>query len=35
LLRKDREGGLKGVMQMLATLPTGEKEELVRMLQKA
>ncbi|KAF2660587.1 hypothetical protein K491DRAFT_688039 [Lophiostoma macrostomum CBS 122681] len=35
LLRKDREGGLKGVVQMLATLPTGEKEELVRMLTKA
>ena len=35
LLRKDREGGLKGVMQMLATLPTGEKEELLKMLGKA
>jgi acetyl-CoA carboxylase/biotin carboxylase 1 len=35
MLRRDREGGLKGVMAMLATLPTGEKEEVLRMLSKA
>ncbi|KAF2200676.1 hypothetical protein GQ43DRAFT_481383 [Delitschia confertaspora ATCC 74209] len=35
LLSKDKEGGLKGVIQMLATLPTSEKEEVLRMLSKA
>ncbi|KAF2464339.1 uncharacterized protein BDR25DRAFT_272060 [Lindgomyces ingoldianus] len=35
LIRKDREGGLKGVVQMLATLPTSEKEEVLRMLSTA
>ncbi|PSN72199.1 hypothetical protein BS50DRAFT_569745 [Corynespora cassiicola Philippines] len=35
LLRKDREGALKGVVSMLSTLPTAEKEELLRALSKA
>jgi acetyl-CoA carboxylase/biotin carboxylase 1 len=35
MLRRDREGGLKGIMAMLATLPTGEKEEVLRLLSKA
>lgn len=35
LMRKDREGGLKGVMSLLSTLPTGEKEEVIKMLTKA
>ncbi|KAF2729821.1 hypothetical protein EJ04DRAFT_580361 [Polyplosphaeria fusca] len=35
LIRRDREGGLKGVVQLLSTLPTSEKEEIVRMLSKA
>jgi acetyl-CoA carboxylase/biotin carboxylase 1 len=35
LMRKDREGGLKGVMALLSTLPTGEKEEVIKMLTKA
>jgi acetyl-CoA carboxylase/biotin carboxylase 1 len=35
LMRKDREGGLKGVMSLLSTLPTGEKEEVIKMLSKA
>jgi acetyl-CoA carboxylase / biotin carboxylase 1 len=35
LLRKDREGGLKGVAQMLAVLPTAEKEEVLKMLSRA
>ena len=35
LLRKDREGGLRGVVQMLATLPTSEKEEVLKALARA
>ncbi|CAI6341048.1 unnamed protein product [Periconia digitata] len=35
LMRKDREGGLKGVMALLSTLPTTEKEEVLKMLSKA
>ncbi|PVH96739.1 hypothetical protein DM02DRAFT_658951 [Periconia macrospinosa] len=35
LMRKDREGGLKGVMALLSTLPTSEKEEVLKMLSKA
>jgi acetyl-CoA carboxylase/biotin carboxylase 1 len=35
LMRKDREGGLKGVMTLLSTLPTGEKEEVLKMLSRA
>ncbi|KAF2790753.1 hypothetical protein K505DRAFT_250517 [Melanomma pulvis-pyrius CBS 109.77] len=35
MLRRDREGGLKGVMAMLATLPTSEKEEVLKLLSKA
>lgn len=35
LMRRDREGGLKGVMSLLSTLPTGEKEEVIKMLTKA
>ncbi|KAF2454092.1 acetyl-CoA carboxylase [Lineolata rhizophorae] len=35
LLRKDKEGGLKGVAQMLGMLPTAEKEEVLKMLAKA
>jgi len=35
LLRKDKEAGLKGVAQMLSMLPVAEKEEVLRLLQKA
>ncbi|KAF2868139.1 acetyl-CoA carboxylase [Massariosphaeria phaeospora] len=35
LMRKDREGGIRGVVSLLSTLPTGEKEEVLRMLSKA
>ncbi|RYO66943.1 Acetyl-CoA carboxylase [Alternaria arborescens] len=35
LMRKDREGGLKGVMSLLSTLPTSEKEEVIKMLSRA
>lgn len=35
LLRKDKEAGLKGVAQMLSMLPVEEKEEVLRLLQKA
>ena len=35
LMRKDREGGLKGVISLLSTLPTSEKEEVLKMLSKA
>jgi len=35
LLRKDRDGGLKGVAQMLSMLPVEEKEQLLKMLAKA
>ena len=35
LMRRDREGGLKGVLSLLSTLPTGEKEEVIKMLSKA
>lgn len=35
LMRKDRDGGLKGVMTLLSTLPTSEKEEVLKMLSKA
>jgi len=35
ILRRDREGGLKGVMAMLATLPTSEKQEVLNLLSKA
>ena len=35
LMRRDREGGLKGVLALLSTLPTGEKEEVIKMLSKA
>lgn len=35
LLRKDKEGGLSGVSQVLAMLPTAEKEEVLKMLSKA
>jgi len=35
LLRKDKEAGLKGVAQVLSMLPLAEKEEVLRLLQKA
>lgn len=35
LMRRDREGGLKGVMSLLSTLPTSEKEEVLKMLSRA
>ncbi|KAF2004050.1 acetyl-CoA carboxylase-like protein [Amniculicola lignicola CBS 123094] len=35
LLRKDKEAGLRGVTQLLSTLPTAEKEEVLKMLSKA
>ncbi|KAF2263278.1 hypothetical protein CC78DRAFT_534155 [Lojkania enalia] len=35
LIRRDRESGLKGVKTLLSTLPTSEKEEVLRMLSKA
>ncbi|KAJ8113953.1 hypothetical protein OPT61_g4050 [Boeremia exigua] len=35
LMRKDRDGGLKGVMALLSTLPTSEKEDVIKMLTKA
>jgi acetyl-CoA carboxylase / biotin carboxylase 1 len=35
LMRKDREGGIKGVVSLLSTLPTTEKEEVLKMLSKA
>ena len=35
LLRKDKEGGLKGVAQVLGMLPVAEKEEILRLLQRA
>ncbi|KAF2019851.1 hypothetical protein BU24DRAFT_128049 [Aaosphaeria arxii CBS 175.79] len=35
LVRKDREAGLKGIANMLSTLPTAEKEEVLRLLSKA
>ncbi|KAH9861471.1 acetyl-coenzyme-A carboxylase [Plenodomus biglobosus] len=35
LMRRDREGGLKGVVAMLSTLPTSEKEEVLKLLNRA
>ncbi|KAF2834537.1 hypothetical protein M501DRAFT_1000167 [Patellaria atrata CBS 101060] len=35
LLRKDKEAGLRGVAQVLAMLPTAEKEEVLALLSKA
>lgn len=35
LLRKDKEAGLKGVATVLSMLPVEEKEEVIRMLQRA
>jgi acetyl-CoA carboxylase / biotin carboxylase 1 len=35
LLRKDKEGGLKGVAQVLSMLPVAEREEVIRLLQRA
>lgn len=35
LLRKDREAGVKGLKQMLSTLPTAEKEQLLKALMSA
>ena len=35
LLRKDKEAGLKGVATVLSMLPVEEKEEVIRLLQKA
>lgn len=35
LLRKDREAGMKGLKQMLSTLPTAEKEQLLKALMSA
>ncbi|QDS69442.1 acetyl-coenzyme-A carboxylase [Venturia effusa] len=35
LLRRDKEGGLKGVAQVLSMLPVTEREEVIRLLQRA
>lgn len=35
LMRRDQESGLKGVMDLLSTLPTSEKQEVLAMLNKA
>jgi acetyl-CoA carboxylase/biotin carboxylase 1 len=35
LMRKDREGGIKGVVNLLSTLPTSEKEMVIKALSKA
>jgi acetyl-CoA carboxylase/biotin carboxylase 1 len=35
LMSKDREAGLKGVMTLLSTLPTGEKEQVLKMFSRA
>jgi acetyl-CoA carboxylase/biotin carboxylase 1 len=35
MMGRDREAGLKGVMSLLSTLPTAEKEEIVKMLTSA
>lgn len=35
LLRKDKEAGFRGLQQMLSMMPTAEKEEVLRMLNKA
>ncbi|KAF1988887.1 acetyl-CoA carboxylase acc1 [Aulographum hederae CBS 113979] len=35
LMRKDREGALKGVKQMMEMMPVQEREELLKMLSKA
>jgi acetyl-CoA carboxylase/biotin carboxylase 1 len=35
LMRKDREGGIQGVVNLLSTLPTAEKEEVLKLLSKA
>lgn len=35
LLRRDKEGGLKGVAQVLSMLPVAEREEVIKLLQRA
>jgi len=35
LLRKDKDGGLKGVAQVLSMLPLAEREEVISRLMKA
>ncbi len=35
LMRQDKEGGLKGVMTMLSTLETADKQEVLKMLSRA
>ncbi|KAH7366639.1 acetyl-CoA carboxylase [Pyrenochaeta sp. MPI-SDFR-AT-0127] len=35
LMRKDKEGGIKGVMAMLSTLETADKEEVLKLLKSA
>jgi len=35
LLRRDKDGGLKGVAQVLSMLPVAEKEEVLKLLQRA
>lgn len=35
LMRKDKEGGIKGVMNMLSTLETADKQEVLKMLSRA
>ena len=35
LVRKDREAGLRGIANVLSTLPAAEKEEVLRMLSRA
>ncbi|OAL01084.1 hypothetical protein IQ06DRAFT_293216 [Phaeosphaeriaceae sp. SRC1lsM3a] len=35
LIREDRDSGLRGVMSLLSNLPTAEKEQVLKMLNKA
>jgi len=35
MLRRDNDGGVKGVAQVLSMLPVAEKEEVIRLLQRA
>jgi acetyl-CoA carboxylase/biotin carboxylase 1 len=35
MISEDRESGLRGVMNLLSTLPTAEKEQVLNMLSRA
>jgi acetyl-CoA carboxylase/biotin carboxylase 1 len=35
MISEDRESGLRGVMSLLSTLPTAEKEMVLKMFSKA